>query len=366
MAPPSSDPSSDDAPPGSFEAIEAGLLYVCDQDPGIRRLRSGRGFRYVDPAGKAVRDPATLERIRALAIPPAYRDVWICTSPRGHLQATGRDARGRKQYRYHARWRSCRDVGKFERLPAFADALPRLRRKLRTDLALPGFPREKVLALVVATMADTLLRVGNDSYARDNRSYGLTTLRSRHARFPAGGLRLQFTGKGGKRHDVELGDRRLVRMLRAMHQLPGQRLFQYTGEDGELHPIDSSMVNEYLRDRMGDGFTAKDFRTWGATLEAFRLLAASPPPEDASDRALAAIQQSVLGEVSGLLGNTVAVCRKSYVDPCVFEGWQDGSLSRAAAKARGPRQWESAARRFLARAHARARAAVTRRQRRRR
>ena len=366
MAPPSSDPSSDDAPPGSFEAIEAGLLYVCDQDPGIRRLRSGRGFRYLDPQGKAVRDSATLDRIRALAIPPAYRDVWICTSPRGHLQATGRDARGRKQYRYHARWRSCRDAGKFERLPAFADALPRLRRRLRADLALPGFPREKVLALVVTTMAITLLRVGNDSYARDNRSYGLTTLRSRHARFPPGRLRLQFTGKGGKRHDVELNDRRLARMLRSMHQLPGQRLFQYTGEDGEPHPIDSSMVNDYLGERMGPGFTAKDFRTWGATLEAFRLLAASPPPADASGRALAAIQQSVLGEVSALLGNTVAVCRKSYVDPCVFEGWQDGSLARAAGQARGARQWEAAARRFLARAHARQRPAVTRRKRRRR
>lgn len=352
MAPsPSDTHAGNAAPPGPLEAMEAGLLYVCDQDPGIRRLRCGRGFRYVDPAGKAVREPATLERIRALAIPPAYREVWICTSPRGHLQATGRDARGRKQYRYHARWRSARDAGKFERLPAFAGALPRLRRTLRADLALPGFPREKVLALVVATMADTLVRVGNDSYARANRSYGLTTLRNRHARFPADGLRLQFTGKGGKRHEVELGDRRLVRMLRAMHQLPGQRLFQYTGEDGAPHPVDSSMVNEYLRERMGEGFTAKDFRTWGATLEAFRLLAATPPPDDASGRALASIQQSVLGQVSALLGNTVAVCRRSYVDPCVFEGWADGRLARAAAGARGPRQWEAAARRYLVRAH---------------
>ena len=351
-------------PPESIEAAEAGLLYVSDCEPGIRRLRCGRGFRYCDPDGHAVRDTDTLARIRALAIPPAYRDVWICVSPRGHLQATGRDARGRKQYRYHARWRNCRDTGKFERLPAFADALPRLRRRLRADLALPGFPRDKVLALVVATMAATLVRVGNDAYARENRSFGLTTLRRRHARFPGGALRLQFTGKGGKRHDVEVDDQRLARMLRAMHQLPGQRLFQYTGDDGELHPVDSSMVNAYLRERMGADFTAKDFRTWGATLAAFRLLAGSPPPDGASGRALAQIQQQVLGEVSGLLGNTVSVCRKSYVDPCVFDGWQDGSLVRAASRARGERQWEAAARRFLARAHARQRAPVTRRQRR--
>src|SRR5690606_9104155 len=333
-------------------AAEAGLLHVSDDAPGIRRLRCGRGFRYLDQDGQAVRNAAILARIRALAIPPAWRDVWICASPRGHLQATGRDARGRKQYRYHPRWRDCRDTGKFERLPAFADALPRLRRRLRADLALPGFPRDKVLALVVATMATTLVRVGNDAYARENRSFGLTTLRSRHARFPKGALRLQFTGKGGKRHDVEVDDRRLARMLRAMHQLPGQRLFQYTGEDGEPHPVDSSMVNAYLRERMGADFTAKDFRTWGATLEAFRLLAASPPPDDASGRALTAIQQEVLGQVSGLLGNTVAVGRKSYVDPCVFAGWQDGSLARAALRARGARQWEEAARRYLARAHA--------------
>jgi DNA topoisomerase-1 len=333
------------------EAAAAGLLYVSDRDPGIRRLRCGRGFRYRDAEGRAVRDPATLDRIRALAIPPAYGDVWICASPRGHLQATGRDARARKQYRYHANWRSCRDTGKFERLPDFADALPRLRRALRADLAQPGFPRDKVLALVVLTLSTTLLRVGNDAYARDNGSYGLTTLRTRHARFPRGALRLQFTGKGGKQHDVGIDDRRLVKLLRSMHQLPGQRLFQYRDDDGALSPVDSSMVNAYLQERMGAAFTAKDFRTWGATLAAFRLLAASPPPADAGERSLAGVQQHVIAEVAALLGNTVAVCRKSYIDPCVFAGWQDGSLERAAARARGPRQWESAARRFLAHAH---------------
>lgn len=347
------------------EAAAAGLQYVCDDAPGLRRLRCGRGFRYLDADGRPVRHDATLARIRALAIPPAYRDVWICASPRGHLQATGRDARGRKQYRYHPDWRSHRDSGKFERLTAFAAALPRLRRALRTDLAQPGFPREKVLALVVRIMAETLVRVGNPRYARDNGSYGLTTLRSRHARFPGRGLRLQFRGKGGRRHDVGIDDARVARLVRSIHQLPGQPLFQYRDDSGEPQPIDSSMVNEYLRERTGAAFTAKDFRTWGATLAAFRLLAAKPLP-DGGERALAAARQEVLAEVAAMLGNTVAVCRKSYVDPCVFAGWEQGRLALAAARAQGPRQWEDAARRFLAREHRRAAAApLTRRQRRR-
>ncbi|NLA67289.1 MAG: DNA topoisomerase IB [Gammaproteobacteria bacterium] len=329
-------------------AAEAGLVHVSDTEPGIRRLRCGRGFRYVDPEGRPVRDPPTLERIRALAIPPAYSDVWICVAPRGHLQATGRDGRGRKQYRYHPRWRTSRDAGKFERLPAFAAALPRLRRALRQDLALPGLPCDKVLALVVYTMGATLVRVGNEAYERENGSFGLTTLRSHHARFPGGGLRLRFTGKGGREYDVAVDDRRLARLLRAVHQLPGQRLFQYV-DDGTPRPVDSAMVNAYLQSRMGAAFTAKDFRTWGATLAAFRILAGTPCPGGA--REAAAIEQQAVAAVAALLGNTVAVCRKSYIDPCVAEGWRDGSLARAAAGARGPRQWEAAARRFLARAH---------------
>lgn len=349
----------------SHAAAEAGLRHVSDCMPGIRRLRCGRGFRYVDPDGRAVRDAATLGRIRALAIPPAYRDVWICASPRGHLQATGRDARGRKQYRYHADWRSFRDTGKFERLPDFAKALPRLRRSLRCDLALPGFPRDKVLAIVVRLLSETLLRVGNAGYARDNGSFGLTTLRSRHARFPQGALRLQFKGKGGKQLEVELDDRRIVRMVRTLHQLPGQHLFQYSEDGGGSQPVDSSMVNAYLREKMGAPFTAKDFRTWGATLAAFRLLAATPPPDDANEADLARLRQRVVVEVAQTLGNTPAVCRSSYIDPCVFDGWQDGSLARAASRARGPRQWETAALRFLARAHrAAAGRPVTRKQRR--
>lgn len=346
------------------EAADAGLGYVSDCTPGIRRVRCGRGFRYRDADGHPVRDDAALARIRALAIPPAWQDVWICTSARGHLQATGRDARGRKQYRYHADWRRSRDTGKFERLPDFAKALPRLRRSLRKDLALSGLPRDKVLAIVVRILSETLLRVGNAGYARDNGSFGLTTLRSRHARFPAGALRLQFQGKGGKQLEVEVDDRRLVRMVRSLHQLPGQHLFQYRDDDGGSQPVNSSMVNAYLQDRMGAPFTAKDFRTWGATLAAFRLLAETPLPDDASEAALARLRQQVVVEVAETLGNTPAVCRSAYIDPCVFEGWQQGSLARAAAQARGARQWEAAALRFLARSHrAAARRPVTRKQR---
>lgn len=334
------------------QASEMGLRYVSDDARGIRRRRSGRGFSYRDSDGNIIRDPQVLARIRALAIPPAYRDVWICTSERGHLQATGRDARGRKQYRYHPRWRSLRDLDKFDRLVAFGRALPALRRRMRKDLASPGFPRDKVLAIVVTVMSATLMRVGNVEYQRSNRSYGLTTLRNRHASFVrGGGLRLKFRGKSGKEHDVAIGDRRLARMVRALHQLPGQMLFQYRGDDGELRPVDSGAVNDYLRDCMGEDFTAKDFRTWGATLAAFQQLAATPAPETPSQRRLASLERDVVTVIAEALGNTVSVCRKSYIDPCVFAGWQDGSLQRAAGKARGERQWEAAVLRYLSRAH---------------
>lgn len=337
------------ASPAAADAREAGLLYVDDSAPGIRRRRCGRGFRYDDAAGVCIRDEATLARIRALAIPPAYVDVWICASPRGHLQATGRDARGRKQYRYHPDWRSTRDADKFDRLLAFGKALPRLRRRLRIDLSLRGLPREKALAALVTIMATTLMRIGNDEYARDNGSYGLTTLRNRHAKFLRDGLHLQFKGKGGKTHDAGIDDRRLVKIVRAMHELPGQRLFQYRDDDGNLRPLDSSDANDYLRERMGGPFTAKDFRTWGATATAFRLLAATPVPEDATKREIAGVERDVVDAVAEMLGNTPAVCRKSYIDPRVFDGWQDGRLHRAAQGARGPRQWEAATLRYLRR-----------------
>jgi DNA topoisomerase IB len=349
-----------------IDAADAGLRYVSDTRPGFTRRRAGRHFAYRDADGQPLRDRATLDRIRALAIPPAWTDVWICPHPNGHLQATGRDARGRKQYRYHPRWQEVRGAGKYDRLIAFGEKLPRLRRRLRRDLALRGFPREKVLAIVIALMAETLLRVGNDAYARENRSYGLTTLRDRHVKFTSGGrVRLRFRGKSGNEHDVQVDDARLARLVKRCRDLPGQALFQYRSDDNGLCPIDSGDVNDYLRDAMGEAFTAKDFRTWGGTLVAFRLLACTELPAGRngaapSERALTRCQNAVISEVAATLGNTAAVCRKSYIDPVVFEGWRDGRLQRAAAAvgsngARGERQWERAALRYLKRARRAAR-----------
>jgi DNA topoisomerase-1 len=337
--------------PSSGPGLESGLHYADHASPGIRRMRSGRGFRYVDAQGRTVRDGATLQRIRSLAIPPAYTEVWICASAKGHLQAVGRDARGRRQYRYHPLWRQQRDAHKFDRLVRFTHALPALRRRLRQDLALPGLPRDKAIATAVAVLGSTLLRVGNETYQRQNGSYGLTTLRSRHVRLRGASLRLQFQGKGGLMHEVDVSDARLVRLLRAMHELPGQRLFQYRDADGRLQPLGSADVNAYLAAAMGGDFTAKDFRTWGATCAAFRLLAGIACPQDCSEAEAVRIRNAVICEVARLLGNTPAVCRKSYVDPCLFEGWRAGSLQAVACKARGPRQWEECTARFLARAH---------------
>lgn len=338
-------------------AKRAGLMYVSDAMPGIVRKRSGKGFAYRRANGRPVRDEATLARIRKLAIPPAYTDVWICATPRGHLQATGRDARGRKQYRYHAQWDAVRGDGKFDRIVAFGQALPKLRRAVRRDLKKPGFPQQKVLAIVIALMAQTLLRVGNSAYARDNGSFGLTTLRNRHIEFLSGGrARLNFRSKSGQTHESVLDNSRLVKLVKACQQLPGQALFQYVDDGGKRQPIDSGMVNDYLREAMGEDFTAKDFRTWGGTLLAFQIFAATPLPEpvrgdEPSESALAAAQNGVIGEVARSLGNTVAVCRKAYIDPALYAAWRDGSLQRAAAAAKGTRQWEQAALRFLRRAH---------------
>lgn len=340
--------------PGSPEAdaAQAGLLYVTDAEPGISRRRAGRGFAYRDADGELIRDEKQLVRIRSLAIPPAYSDVWICRTERGHLQATGRDARRRKQYRYHAAWQAARGEGKFGRLPDFAKALPALRRRMSLDLRQPGYPRDKVLALVVAILSETLVRVGNDEYARSNRSYGLSTLRDRHVDFVRGGrARLKFTGKGGQAHDVEIGDARLVKLVRGCQELPGQALFQYRDDGGELQPVTSNDVNAYLKAAMSGDYTAKDFRTWGGTLLAFRLLAQTPPPAGAgakAGRARTAVRNDVLSQVAQVLGNTPAVCRKAYIDPAVFDAWEQGRLARYAVSARGPRQWEQAARRFLA------------------
>ncbi len=338
--------------PERLAARAAGLRYVHDGQPGLSRRRAGKGFSYRDADGQRVSDADTLQRIRKLAIPPAYTDVWICAWSNGHLQATGRDARGRKQYRYHAQWADVRGAGKFDRIVAFGEALPKLRRALARDLRREGFPREKVLATAVSLLADTLVRVGNESYARSNRSYGLTTLRNRHVGIKPGGiLRISFRGKSGQQHEVEVGDKRLVKLVRRLQQLPGQALFQYRDDDGNLQPVDSGEVNDYLREVMGEDFTAKDFRTWGGTLEALRLFAATALPEPASQRALAQAQREVVCKVAALLGNTPAVCRKAYIDPCVMLGWERGELT-ALAGLRGPRQWEQAALRYLKRARA--------------
>ena len=340
-------------PSPQADADEAGLHYVLDTEPGILRRRAGKGFRYLRPGGAPLRDQATLARIRQLAIPPAYTDVWICRSARGHLQATGRDARGRKQYRYHPRWQALRGEGKFARLVEFGRALPRLRRRVREDLKRPGLPREKVQALVVSVMARTLFRVGNDEYARSNGSYGLTTLLDRHvAPLTGGRAHFRFRGKGGQMHEAVLDDARLSRVLRACQELPGQTLFQYVDDDGIVRPLGSQDVNDYLAQALGPGFTAKDFRTWGATLHAFWRLSDLPLPAPGrqgrvSERALAKALNAVIADVAEVLGNTPAVCRKAYVDPRVLAAWQDGRLHRAAAGARGPRQWERALLRLL-------------------
>jgi DNA topoisomerase-1 len=347
--------SSPELPTPQADAGDAGLQYVLDTEPGIVRRRAGKGFRYLGPDGAPLRDEATLARIRKLAIPPAYTDVWICRSARGHLQATGRDARGRKQYRYHVRWQALRGEGKFARLVEFGRALPRLRRRVREDLKRPGLPREKVQALVVSVMARTLFRIGNDEYARSNGSYGLTTLRDHHVAALTGGrARFRFRGKGGQTHEAVLDDARLSRAVHACQELPGQTLFQYVDDDGAVRPLGSGDVNDYLSQALGPGFTAKDFRTWGATLHAFWRLSAIPLPApgrngQVSERALAKVLNAVIAEVAQVLGNTPAVCRKAYIDPRVLAAWQDGRLHRAAAGARGPRQWEQALLRLLGR-----------------
>ncbi|UGB39863.1 DNA topoisomerase IB [Frateuria soli] len=331
------------------EVRKAGLVYVSDMQPGIRRLRRGKGFVYRDADGQPLTDKATLARIRALAIPPAYEDVWICANPDGHLQATGRDARGRKQYRYHPDWRELRDHGKFDRVLAFGAVLPKLRRRVRQDLARAGLPREKVLALLVRLLDETLIRVGNESYARDNKSYGLTTLRSRHVRVARGRLRFCFKGKSGQEQDVELDDTRLARIVRRVQQLPGQRLFQYLDDAGERQPVDSGMVNDYLHGACGETFSAKDFRTWGGTAHAAGVLARTPLPEKGGERARRHALVEAVKEVAEVLGNTPAVCRQSYIHPQVFEGWCDGSLQRAITEACAgkPRELEKATLRFL-------------------
>jgi len=307
-----------------------GLVYVSDREPGIRRVRRGERFAYLGTDNRTLRDAKALQRIASLAIPPAYENVWICAADRGHLQATGYDVRGRKQYRYHADWRSARDGAKFERMIEFGEALPKLRRRLSRDLKLPGLSRDKVLATVVSLLDATRIRVGNAEYARDNESFGLTTLTVNHVKFVKDGrARFSFRGKGGLEHDVTIDDKRLSRIVRNCHHLPGQQLFQYLDDDGVRHPITSDLVNAYLQDAMGEDFTAKDFRTWSATLSAISLMAATPIPESPSERAYKAAIVTAIKAVASELRNTPTVARKSYINPIVFTAWRSGSLHKA-------------------------------------
>ncbi len=317
------------------------LIHVTDQAPGIRRRRQGTGYVYRNARGQRISSRRTLERIRAIVIPPAWSDVWICADPRGHLQATGRDAKGRKQYRYHAGWTSRRGQDKFQRIADFAKQLPKLRRRLRRDLARKGLPREKVLAVAISLMARTLIRIGNDAYLRANHSYGLSTLRARHLRFLRDGrARLKFIGKSGQSQDIALDNRRLIRLLRRCQDLPGQALFQYIDEEGRRHRIDSGMINDYLQDAIGNGFTAKDFRTWGGTqLMVAALLRQRAEEEKATPEAMVV---AATKEVARALGNSPAVCRNSYIHPKVFSDWAEGNtLRRAPAElAHQPRKLE--------------------------
>ena len=337
--------------PSEADAAAEGLRYVRDDEPGLKRSKRGKGFIYIDRRGKRVTRTDVVTRIQAMAIPPAYTEVWICADPRGHLQATGRDARGRKQYRYHARWRRVRDKGKFEHMWEFGSALPRIRRKVASDLHLKGWPKEKVLALVVRLLDQTLIRVGNEAYANENGNYGLTTLRGRHVHSGTKGLRLCFSAKSGRQSEVTISDKRLVRMLRRVQQLPGQRLFQYVDEDSQLHAVDSGMVNDYLREAGAGDFTAKDFRTWSATVHAIGELACTPVPPNGRKQQRQRIVNEVVRVVADLLRNTPAVCRSSYIHPKALTGWEDGSLQQAVSTsvAKYPRMLERATLRFLRR-----------------
>ncbi len=304
---------------------EARLRYVSDRTKGYSRSRRGGEFIYQDTEGNRIKDAVILARIRSLAIPPAYTEVWICRDAAGHLQAVGRDARGRKQYRYHPRWRSVRDDAKFEKMVRFGRVLPRIRRRIARDMRRPGLPREKVLAAVVALLERTLVRVGNEEYARANRSFGLTTLRNRHVKVAGRRVAFDFRAKHGIKSHIDIEDRRLARIVKRCQELPGQELFEYLDVDGEAHSISSGDVNDYLRAISGEEITAKDFRTWAATHLAAAALkeagVAKPPTKRAVVEAIATVAQQ--------LGNTPAVCRKCYIHPAIIDGYLEGRLLNA-------------------------------------
>ncbi|MGE3499968.1 MAG: DNA topoisomerase IB [Candidatus Binatia bacterium] len=340
-------------------AQAAQLRYVSDREPGIRRLRAGSGFVYRDAAGRAIRDPEVLRRIKSLAIPPAWTNVWICADPNGHIQAVGYDARGRKQYRYHPRWREVRDETKFEHMLTFGSALPRIRRQVEADLGRRGLPREKVLAAVVRLMERSLGRVGNPEYAKENDTFGLTTLRHDHVHIRGGHIELDFRGKHGVRHHKVISDPMLARILRRCSELPGSELFQYLDENGARHRISSEHVNAYLRQISGHHVTAKDFRTWAATNLAVLEMVALHEPKPTKKGAL-----TVVRRVAEQLGNTPAVCRKSYIHPRVLASYLDGSLrptlAMLEASVRAPEMWavEGVVMRLLAQWHAGGRSAT--------
>lgn len=308
----------------------AGLRYTSDTSPGIRQERSGEVFIYYDPHGRLIEDPQELDRIRALVIPAAWKDVWICPNPQGHLQATGRDAKGRKQYIYHLRWRKISGEIKFQRMVLFGKALGTLRRRMERDLALSGLVRQKVLATVVRLLETTLIRVGNEKYVKENRSFGLTTMRNCHLEVSGSMLRFRFRGKSGVYHTVEVHDPRAARIVKRCRDLPGHELFQYVDDDGEIRTIGSEDVNEYLRDITGDNFTAKDFRTWGGTVFAARTLM-QMGPFDSQTQAKKNITQAIK-QVAQHLGNKPAICRKYYVHPAIIEAYLEGTLIREAGK----------------------------------
>ncbi|MFN8563159.1 MAG: DNA topoisomerase IB [Anaerolineae bacterium] len=307
-------------------ARAAALRYVNDDEPGISRRRAGRGFAYYAPDGSRIRDRETLARIRALAIPPAWTDVWICDRANGHIQATGRDARGRKQYRYHERWREARDQTKFDRMLAFGEALPGIRQRVQDDLALRGLPREKVLAAVVQILGSTFIRIGNAEYERQNDSFGLTTLHDEHVDVAGATIHFEFRGKSGKEHAIDLKDRRLAKIIKRSQDVPGQHLFQYCDDAGSAHLITSSDVNDYIREISGGDFTAKDFRTWGGTTLALLTLAGFDPCED--EAAARKNVTTMIRQVAEQLGNTPTVCRKYYIHPAVIDCYLHGDLAQ--------------------------------------
>ena len=322
--------NSASSPEPAQSAKAAGLRYVTDTMPGIRRVRRGQGFSYLTSEGKPLRDPDDLQRIKALVLPPAWTDVWICPLPHGHLQATGRDAKGRKQHRYHERWKAVRDATKFDRMIAFAQALPRLRRRIDRDLKRRGLTREKVLATVVRLLETSLIRVGNEEYAQQNDSFGLTTLRDRHVDVRGSRMRFEFRGKSGVAHSVDVHDLRLAKVVQSCQELPGHELFQYIDDTGERRAINSSDVNDYLRQITRQDFTSKDFRTWAATLLAARALQeceAFDSQAEAKRHLVRAIES-----VAERLGNTPTVCRKCYVHPAIIDAYLNRTLLETLAQ----------------------------------